>query len=98
MRDQDHLACGQCRQPRSRARNLIDKTFAAGRPAVRRRLPEIPVGVARLGGEVFSGPIYAELFRKRYLKKDEREAEWERGVKSLREIALYVASWPSKCV
>jgi D-psicose/D-tagatose/L-ribulose 3-epimerase len=43
--------------------------------------------LAKLGGEVFSGPIYAELFRKRYLKKDEREAEWERGVKSLREVA-----------
>jgi D-psicose/D-tagatose/L-ribulose 3-epimerase len=43
--------------------------------------------LAKLGGEVFSGPIYAELFRKRYLKKDQREAEWERGVKSLREIA-----------
>jgi D-psicose/D-tagatose/L-ribulose 3-epimerase len=43
--------------------------------------------LAKLGGEVFSGPIYAELFRKRYLKKAEREAEWERGVKSLREVA-----------
>jgi D-psicose/D-tagatose/L-ribulose 3-epimerase len=43
--------------------------------------------VAKLGGEVFSGPIYAELFRKRYLPRDEREAEWERGVKSLREVA-----------
>lgn len=43
--------------------------------------------LAKLGGEVFSGPIYAELFRKRYLTKDEREAEWERGVKSLREVA-----------
>jgi D-psicose/D-tagatose/L-ribulose 3-epimerase len=48
--------------------------------------------VAKLGGEVFSGPIYAELFRKRYLKKDEREAEWERGVKSLREIATTAES------
>jgi D-psicose/D-tagatose/L-ribulose 3-epimerase len=43
--------------------------------------------LSTLGGEIFSGPIYAELFRKRYLTKDEREAEWERGVTSLREIA-----------
>jgi D-psicose/D-tagatose/L-ribulose 3-epimerase len=43
--------------------------------------------LSTLGGEIFSGPIYAELFRKRYPTKDEREAEWERGVTSLREIA-----------
>jgi D-psicose/D-tagatose/L-ribulose 3-epimerase len=42
---------------------------------------------AALGGEILSGPLYAELFRKRYLPKDERAREWERAVGSLREIA-----------
>ena len=43
--------------------------------------------LAALGGGVFSGPIYAELFRKRWLPKDQRAAEWERCATSLREIA-----------
>jgi D-psicose/D-tagatose/L-ribulose 3-epimerase len=68
-----------------------DRDITSADPESRRRgidFMKAMVGtVAALGGEVFSGPIYAELFRKRYLKKDEREAEWERGVKSLREIA-----------
>lgn len=42
---------------------------------------------AALGGEIFSGPLYGELFRARHLPADERQAEWERSVKSMREIA-----------
>jgi len=68
-----------------------DRDITSTDPEARRRGIEFMKAMigtlAKLGGEVFSGPIYAELFRKRYLKKDEREAEWERGVKSLREIA-----------
>lgn len=48
--------------------------------------------LSALGGEVLSGPIYAELFRKRYLDQHEREAEWERGVTSMREIATSAAT------
>ena len=43
--------------------------------------------VAELGGEILSGPLYAELFRARYLPADERAREWEWSVASLREIA-----------
>lgn len=68
-----------------------DRDITSTDPEARRRgvdFMKAMIGtLAKLGGEVFSGPIYAELFRKRYLKKDQREAEWERGVKSLREIA-----------
>ena len=68
-----------------------DRDITSTDPDSRRRGVEFMKAMigtlARLGGEVFSGPIYAELFRKRYLKKAEREAEWERGVKSLREVA-----------
>jgi D-psicose/D-tagatose/L-ribulose 3-epimerase len=68
-----------------------DRDITSTDPDARRRGVEFMKAMigtlAKLGGEVFSGPIYAELFRKRYLKKDEREAEWERGVKSLREVA-----------
>ena len=68
-----------------------DRDITSTDPEARRRGVEFMKAMigtlAKLGGEVFSGPIYAELFRKRYLKKDQREAEWERGVKSLREIA-----------
>jgi D-psicose/D-tagatose/L-ribulose 3-epimerase len=68
-----------------------DRDITSTDPDSRRRGVEFMKAMigtlANLGGEVFSGPIYAELFRKRYLKKAEREAEWERGVKSLREVA-----------
>jgi D-psicose/D-tagatose/L-ribulose 3-epimerase len=47
---------------------------------------------AALGGEILSGPLYAELFRKRYLPNDERAREWERTVSSLREIAESAAT------
>jgi D-psicose/D-tagatose/L-ribulose 3-epimerase len=43
--------------------------------------------LAALGGEILSGPLYAELFRKRYLPSDERAREWDRCVTSMREIA-----------
>jgi D-psicose/D-tagatose/L-ribulose 3-epimerase len=68
-----------------------DRDITSTDPDARRRGVEFMKAMigtlAKLGGEVFSGPIYAELFRKRYMKKADREAEWERGVKSLREVA-----------
>ncbi|MGA2794928.1 MAG: sugar phosphate isomerase/epimerase [Roseiarcus sp.] len=47
--------------------------------------------LSALGGEILSGPLYAELFRKRYLPADERAREWERCVASMREIAKTAA-------
>ena len=40
MHDEDRVARGQSRKPGARARDLVDKTFAAGRPVARRRFPE----------------------------------------------------------
>jgi D-psicose/D-tagatose/L-ribulose 3-epimerase len=36
-----------------------------------------------LGAHIFCGPLYAELFRGRWLSDSDRAAEWERGVASL---------------
>jgi hypothetical protein len=57
----------QRRQPCIRAGNLIDKTFATGRPVAGRGFPEILVGVAKLGDEIVvppSGPHPEILFAK----------------------------------
>jgi len=40
-----------------------------------------------LGAKVFAGPLYAEIFRGRWLPEDERKAEWDRSVKAQREAA-----------
>ena len=56
---------------------------SAASPTCRRSSPPL----AELGGEILSGPLYAELFRARYLPADERAREWEWSVASLREIA-----------
>src|SRR5712664_2621454 len=67
MHDEHDIARGQWCQPRIRAGNLIDKTFAAGGAGARRRFPEILVGVAELGNEVVvppSGPGSEILFAK----------------------------------
>lgn len=73
-----------------------DRDITSTDPEARKRgiafMQAMIATLSTLGGEIFSGPIYAELFRKRYLRKDEREAEWERGVKSLREIAKSAAT------
>ena len=58
---------GSSASPRACARDLIDKTFAAGRPVARRRFPEFPIGIAELGGEIVvapSGPGAKILFAK----------------------------------
>jgi len=39
-----------------------------------------------LGARIFAGPLYAELFRGRWLSADDRRAEWDRGAASLKEI------------
>ena len=68
-----------------------DRDISSADPDSRRRgiefMKAMIANLAALGGGVFSGPIYAELFRKRWLPKDQRAQEWERCATSLREIA-----------
>jgi D-psicose/D-tagatose/L-ribulose 3-epimerase len=68
-----------------------DRDISSPDPDARRRGVEFMNAMIRtlgaLGGEVLSGPLYAELFRKRYLPSDERAREWDRSVASMREIA-----------
>ena len=52
MHDEHDIARRQWSQPCIRAGNLIDKTFATGRPVAGRGFPEILVGVAKLGDEI----------------------------------------------
>jgi D-psicose/D-tagatose/L-ribulose 3-epimerase len=42
--------------------------------------------VAKLGGKILSGPMYAELFRARFVPPDQRKREWDWSVASLREV------------
>jgi D-psicose/D-tagatose/L-ribulose 3-epimerase len=68
-----------------------EHNIASADPAVRRRgvnfVQALVATTAALGGNILSGPLYAELFRSRYLSADERAREWEWSVASLREIA-----------
>src|SRR6266481_4818705 len=67
MHDEHDIARRQWRQPCIRTGNLIDKTFATGRPVAGRGFPEILVGVAKLGDEIVvppSGPNPEILFTK----------------------------------
>jgi D-psicose/D-tagatose/L-ribulose 3-epimerase len=68
-----------------------DRDISSADPQSRRQgiefMQAMVATTSALGGEVFSGPIYAELFRKRHLSRDDRAREWERSVASLREIA-----------
>ena len=67
MHDEDRLACGQQRKPGARARDLVDKTFAAGRPVARGRFPEFAIGRAEFVFEFIvtpSGPRAKILFAK----------------------------------
>ena len=82
MHDQDDFACRQCREAIDRAADLIDKTFPARRTIARRRLPEIPVGIAELGNKIVmppSGPCAEILFAKGVLP-DRIEPERGSGV------------------
>jgi D-psicose/D-tagatose/L-ribulose 3-epimerase len=67
-----------------------DHDIANADPAVRKcgiaYMQALIATVAALGGQILSGPLYAELFRARYLPADERAREWEWSINSLREI------------
>ena len=73
-----------------------DRDITSKDPDARQRGVEFMNAMVRtlsaLGGEVLSGPLYAELFRKRYLPADDRAREWERCVASMREIAKTAAA------
>ena len=64
-------------------------------PSVRKRgvayMQALIATVAALGGQILSGPLYAELFRARYLSADERAQEWEWSLGSLRDVAKSAA-------
>jgi D-psicose/D-tagatose/L-ribulose 3-epimerase len=79
------MACGICSF--LGAEHDITSTDPDIRKAGIEFMKAMVANTAALGGEVLSGPLYAELFRRRYLSKEDREAERERGVRSLREIA-----------
>jgi len=67
-----------------------DRDIANPDPEVRKRgvayMKALVGTVAALGGKILSGPLYAELFRARYVPADQRTREWEWSVGSLREI------------
>jgi D-psicose/D-tagatose/L-ribulose 3-epimerase len=73
-----------------------DHDIANADPDVRRRgvayMQALIATVAALGGQILSGPLYAELFRARFLPADERAREWEWSVGSLREIGKSAAT------
>jgi D-psicose/D-tagatose/L-ribulose 3-epimerase len=41
---------------------------------------------SKVGAKVIGGPLYSELGKKRYLPDQERKAEWDRSVESLKRI------------
>src|SRR3954467_13446842 len=65
MHDVDRFARGEKRKPSARARDLVDKTFAAGRPVAGGRFPEFPIGRAKFAFDLAmtpSGPRAKILF------------------------------------
>ena len=68
-----------------------DRDIANSNPDIRRRgvqyLTSLVRTTAGLGGSILCGPLYAELFRARYLPPAERAQEWEWSVNCLREVA-----------
>jgi D-psicose/D-tagatose/L-ribulose 3-epimerase len=67
-----------------------DRDIANPDPEVRKRgvnyVKALVGTVAALGGRILSGPLYAELFRARFVPPEQRAREWEWSVASLREI------------
>jgi D-psicose/D-tagatose/L-ribulose 3-epimerase len=67
-----------------------DRDIANPDAAIRKRgvdyMKALVGTVAALGGRILSGPLYAELFRARFVPADQRAREWEWSVASLREV------------
>jgi D-psicose/D-tagatose/L-ribulose 3-epimerase len=68
-----------------------DRDIANPDPEVRKRgvayMQALLASTAAIGGEVLSGPLYAELFRARFVPPEQRKREWDWSVASLREVA-----------
>src|SRR3954453_23725815 len=65
MHDEDRFARGEKRKPSTRARDLVDKTFAAGRPVAGGGFPEFPIGRTEFAFDLVvtpSGPRAKILF------------------------------------
>ncbi len=70
MHDEDRLARWQQRKTGASARDLVDETFAAGRPVAGGRFPEFAIGAAELAFQLIvtpSRPRAEILFAKRRL-------------------------------
>jgi D-psicose/D-tagatose/L-ribulose 3-epimerase len=66
-----------------------DRDIASSDPDVRRRgveyMKSLVATTSALGGSILCGPLYAELFRARYLPAAERRQEWDWSVAGLRQ-------------
>jgi D-psicose/D-tagatose/L-ribulose 3-epimerase len=68
-----------------------DRDIASSDLATRRRgveyMKSLVATTAALGGSILCGPLYAELFRARYLPAAQRRQEWEWSVGGLQQVA-----------
>lgn len=68
-----------------------DRDIASSDPETRRRgveyMKSLVATTAALGGSILCGPLYAELFRARYLPAAQRRQEWEWSVVGLQQVA-----------
>ena len=73
-----------------------DRDIASSDPAMRRRgveyIKSLVATTAALGGSILCGPLYAQLFRARYLPAAERSREWEWSVAGLQQVATTAES------
>ena len=93
MHDENASPAGSEREPCPRARDLVDKTFAAGRPVAGRRFPELLVGLAEFGDEIVvppPGPFAKVLFAKRCILR-RIEPQPARAVSRVRRAGLQTA-------
>jgi D-psicose/D-tagatose/L-ribulose 3-epimerase len=67
-----------------------DRDIASSDPDVRRRgveyMKSLVATTSALGGSILCGPLYAELFRARYLPAAERRQEWDWSVAGLQQV------------
>jgi D-psicose/D-tagatose/L-ribulose 3-epimerase len=68
-----------------------DRDIASSDPETRRHgvnyMKSLVTTTAALGGSILCGPLYAELFRARYLPAAQRRQEWEWSVAGLQQVA-----------
>jgi D-psicose/D-tagatose/L-ribulose 3-epimerase len=68
-----------------------DRDIASSDPGTRRRgveyMKSLVATTSALGGSILCGPLYAELFRARYLSATDRHREWEWSIAGLGQVA-----------